>query len=451
MSDHKALNPEDHDDRLHSSSREEGRQAEPVGLDQASTFLHALCPVPVDGQVAIFTKPDNRSHWFEASDLETAARRGVELASAADVYFTACLHDRAAAIAHKGYKRAGAEGTWVRGTAQTATGLVALWCDLDVAAGSHDGSKSLPPTDHALGVMAALPLQPSAVVWTGGGYHLWWFLREPVMLASPSERAKAHAYTTKWQDFIRYRLSPYTLDSTGDLARVLRLPGTINHKKGGSIPVRLETLDADRRYNLSDFAEHIEGLPSHSKDRKGKVTGAAPVEEIDHVPIGSRRTTMTKIGGYLRSIGFSRALIERALVGIHGAPGCLEESAADPFPEAEVQSIAKSVGQYPIGTRPDKVRLGMIDAILHAPKSIGRNERLLAVALIHHANWMSWECYPSYAGLAARTSFGNTAIWKAIANLEKHGLISTTRRFRESNVYKLLVDNILALSPTPVS
>jgi hypothetical protein len=57
---------------------------------------------------------------------------------------------------------------------------------------------------------------------------------------------------------LRARPLGVEIDSTGDLARLLRPPGTINHKYGSLVTVD-HTLG--RRYNPSDFAEFVTGIP----------------------------------------------------------------------------------------------------------------------------------------------------------------------------------------------
>jgi hypothetical protein len=53
---------------------------------------------------------------------------------------------------------------------------------------------------------------------------------------------------------LRARALGVEIDSTGDLARLLRLPGTINHTYGSLITVDHAP---GRRYNPSDFAEFM--------------------------------------------------------------------------------------------------------------------------------------------------------------------------------------------------
>jgi len=116
--------------------------------------------------------------------------------------------------------------------------LGALFVDLDF--------KALPEID-ARPRLARFALPPSAIVQSGGGMHVYWFLREPMTLPTDAMLAGT----------LLRRLA-HTLG--GDLnaaepARVLRLPDTLNRKYTPPRRVALELVDAERRYNPSDFDE----------------------------------------------------------------------------------------------------------------------------------------------------------------------------------------------------
>lgn len=72
---------------------------------------------------------------------------------------------------------------------------------------------------------ADFPLEPSIVVKSGGGLHLYWLLREPIDLRTDMARAKS----------ILRRLARTVCDvvdeSVSEPARVLRIPGSLNFKK----------------------------------------------------------------------------------------------------------------------------------------------------------------------------------------------------------------------------
>ena len=221
-----------------------------VPLAEASALLQALFPEVPEGQrIQIWTLPDKASYWFAAADEAAAA--ALRMAKTHDVYVSG------------GLRRAGL-GVDVRGKSDDVTGLAALWADFDVAGVAH-AKKGLPQSMADVErILADLPLQPSAIVASGtGGVHAWWIFHEVWDLTPAGENAKAQALAYGWGETIRQaakRLG-FAFDSLADLARVLRVPGTFNHKGGTAKPVRLETL-TDRRFNPSDFEPFVTARPA---------------------------------------------------------------------------------------------------------------------------------------------------------------------------------------------
>jgi hypothetical protein len=93
----------------------------------------------------------------------------------------------------------------------------ALWCDIDGLATIEEAEARL---DAAL-----FPLAPDAAVFSGGGIHLYWVLKEPVDPASPD-----------WSIYLR-SLRAMTKLHGGDPvctnpSRILRFPLSLSHKRG---------------------------------------------------------------------------------------------------------------------------------------------------------------------------------------------------------------------------
>lgn len=157
-----------------------------------------------------------------------------------------------------------------------AIGVTALTIDIDVADLAH-AKGNLPPTpEDALAALAEVELPPSITVWSGHGFQCWWLLREPWYFETPEERKQFEALSRDWQATIRFAFARHgwTVDSTHDLARVLRLPGTINRKytRNQFLPAEQTTVYAPQlhagqnlsdllaetpHYNLSDFEDHL--------------------------------------------------------------------------------------------------------------------------------------------------------------------------------------------------
>lgn len=95
---------------------------------------------------------------------------------------------------------------------------------------------------HVGGLCSRLP-RPSVVVDSGGGYQGYWLLAQPFALDTEEVRAAAINAQYAWVDL-------WGGDkSAKDIARVLRLPGGLNHKYDPPRPVVIVEADYSRRYS----------------------------------------------------------------------------------------------------------------------------------------------------------------------------------------------------------
>ncbi|MFO7899817.1 MAG: YfjI family protein, partial [Planctomycetota bacterium] len=124
---------------------------------------------------------------------------------------------------------------------------------------------------------------PTAIVISGHGVHLYWFFKEPWIIETDAERERAAALAWRWHGTVCMRAKErgWTLENLGDLARVLRLPGTQNHWNGTVEEVRVHSVDFDRRYNPDDFepylADDVLG-PTETEAQVGDLTLHADAE-----------------------------------------------------------------------------------------------------------------------------------------------------------------------------
>jgi len=101
------------------------------------------------------------------------------------------------------------------GARENCRHLGALYADLDFKA---------TPESEARDRLARLPLRPSAVVQSGGGLHVYWFLREPLDLRDSVMCGEARQLLRRLACAVGADLA------AAEPARVLRLPGTLNRK-----------------------------------------------------------------------------------------------------------------------------------------------------------------------------------------------------------------------------
>ncbi len=244
-------------------------------------FLQALYPEPLaPGQLVIWTrsKRGGKTHCNWCQSLDHAARLAQQFRPSRDVHFGVALHDLDEAIQIARKRRPRARKGSVRGCRESVSLLPAIWADIDVS-GDHHSSGTLPPDrTAALKLLEAVPQPPSIVVWTGGGFHVYWLLREPWVLETPEERDDAERLVRRvqWALQKEARTHGWQIDHTADLGRLLRLPGTLNHKALQPKPVTIEHFPlvgalanetADWRYQPDDF-DLLEDPPERDRGER---------------------------------------------------------------------------------------------------------------------------------------------------------------------------------------
>lgn len=145
-----------------------------------------------------------------------------------------------------------------------------LFADFD-AKDARYGSK-----EAAFAHVEALDPRPSVVIDSGGGYHAYWFLTSTWMLDTPEARKEALRLQKTWVVLVGG-------DEVKDLARVLRVPGTRNHKYDPTRLVQFVWSELDRRYERSALADMCSAfVPSEAFPS----TGSRSIS--DTADIGSR-------------------------------------------------------------------------------------------------------------------------------------------------------------------
>jgi hypothetical protein len=210
-----------------------------------------------------------------------------------------------------------------RGTAANAAGSSALWADIDLHDPAAHKSPALPRSVEEVQKALSetgLPA-PSITVHSGHGLYALWLLNA---FAEAGELAPALANVDSALSRV-WSSRGWHLDKTGDLARVLRLPGTTNRKTLPGSPVRVLSA-AGARYPLGAFT--------------GGAKPGGPARLPETVAEGQRNSLLTSLAGSLRRRGASPEALEAALSAVNRA------QCNPPLPEGEVRAIARSVGRY---------------------------------------------------------------------------------------------------------
>ena len=150
----------------------------------------------------------------------------------------------------------------MRGKSEDVFSVVTLAVDFDdeKTAGGRDG---------ALQRLYDFALPFSALVDSGHGLHAYWLLSVPVPMRGVGDRKRCEATA-------RRLVKVLAADSTWDLARVLRVPGTINSKRD-PVRSRLLELAPGTRYTLDQVEA---ALPAEKP--------ATPNPRFVAVPAGQR-------------------------------------------------------------------------------------------------------------------------------------------------------------------
>lgn len=165
-----------------------------------------------------------------------------------------------------------------RGGASDVTRLAAIWCDLDV---KPDACRDLAHAHQIIDELSALlGVRPSAVVSSGGGLQPYWPI-DSDPFADDGERQDAAALLKRWG-----RLACMVADGLGakidrgvyDLPRVLRIPGTSNHKYEPPRPVAIE-FDTGAPLGIGELRERLDeaGVVALDADDRG-ASELSPVE-----------------------------------------------------------------------------------------------------------------------------------------------------------------------------
>jgi len=201
------------------------------------------------------------------------------------------------------------------GTKEDCAELWSLYADLDF---------KRTPEPEVLERLARFPIPPRLVVRSGDGLHPYWPLRDPFLL--PADQSEAEAA-------LRRLARHFNGDpAVAETARILRVPGSLNHKYTPPRPVQLTTIDPDTRINLSELLEWLPPDPQPSGERPR--TERPP---SDRIPEGERNQHLYRMGRALHARGASLAAIRAALRAEN------EARCAPPLPVDEVDTIAAHV------------------------------------------------------------------------------------------------------------
>ncbi len=165
----------------------------------------------------------------------------------------------------------------------------------------------VPYLRRALTHIDGLAAAPSVIVASGGGYHCYWLLREPFVLASDEDRERARRLQAAWVACVGGD------GGAKDLARVLRVPGTCNLKYDPPLLVAFVRADYNRLYTLPDL-EALAAAGRQGRRRGGDLLPLSRVSRSPHHPRsdalrlgeGAAWTPAPRPRGWLRDVDRDR-------------------------------------------------------------------------------------------------------------------------------------------------
>lgn len=208
----------------------------------AAAFLNAVFGVCESGNVTLFDGATNKSARFAVSDELEAAGRFIE--GKPNFYFNVGIQDEKLPESKRGEKK-------------DVRRAPMLWADLDLA-GKPDAKKKYPTREHAEAALADMPLAPSLIVFSGGGFYPLWLFNEAIEL--PNLEAVLNfeqELSWPWQQILRQKIQrydrDYALDSTWAGTWMLRAPGSVRLSGhyvcvlgwDGGEPVRYDRADVE--------------------------------------------------------------------------------------------------------------------------------------------------------------------------------------------------------------
>lgn len=209
-------------------------------------------------------QPEPQTRWAPARvDSLTSTVAGLAGSNATGVYFGVSL-------------TRGRSSPSGRLTVADTAGIAFLWLDIDIAGAGHDDKHPkpyAPNLETALAIAHCLGIKPTVVTHTGHGIQAFYRLAQPWMFGEvdvtddgapviddakvEADRAAAAALAWEFVTSVRIRakqLGGWHVDPTGDLARLMRAPGSFNRKVvDENLPVHILECDPDARYDREDF------------------------------------------------------------------------------------------------------------------------------------------------------------------------------------------------------
>lgn len=251
---------------------------------EASTLLSAIWKSGTGVHQLAHRKPSARQ-WphIAVTDISAAATKALALSEAGEEVYFACAE----------YKTA--QNRKADNTAQAW----AFWLDIDCGPEKAEADKGYADIAEAETALLGFCQQtglptPTHLVNSGGGLHVYWVLSAEVPTAVWVTQARQLKELTQKLSF---KADP---SRTADIASVLRVPGTLNHKYAPPQPVQL--VYAGASLDRDAFLRSIEDAHSRFCTIQEVVVPAAPSSQVEAAEQSFGPPDLTKLKSALATL-----------------------------------------------------------------------------------------------------------------------------------------------------
>lgn len=212
-----------------------------------------------EGYITLTLLPRRKTLWFKVSELNKLCDSVKKYGTKTNTFFGVGLRKKILP-------------NNLRGRDSDILAVSSLYSDIDVKSCAHAQNALPKSVDEAIEFLNSLPLSPSIIVNSGNGLHAYWLLDVPFKIQNSKDKEYISSIFKGWSKFVNTNAKKrgWKLDNVSDLARVLRVPGSINFKlKNGSI---CEVLSFNgKRYQLNKF-EPFRGNTNKRNERVHKIS-----------------------------------------------------------------------------------------------------------------------------------------------------------------------------------
>lgn len=204
--------------------------------------------------ILIWNNPGRASKFCK--NIDDAVQHVSNLAGSRNVYFGVCTSPE-----NYGVNR--------RCKMNKAAGIPGLYLDIDYSCDAAHKKSDLPPSlDDAMELTRIHGLTPSMVIHSGHGIHAYYLFKDFWNFTSDDERIDAADLAKRLNKACAAigEERGWAVDSVFDLARVLRVPGTMNMKDGmDAVEAKILSIDAIR-YTREQFESALPKLEETPKE-----------------------------------------------------------------------------------------------------------------------------------------------------------------------------------------